>query len=369
MIDVKKAVRTVLCLGVWLMFFGAQAISYTVQVVALSDEASALALQERLSAQGYPAYLVSVPTEAGVVYRLRVGAFANRAAALNFAAAMEGFSGSSPAPALAEGIPPGLIPLEPELVASYPYLPGLTDLAVLPWGEGYALRFQGSFEGEPFEAKYRILSADLVEREVGAWRAAPQSEDGTTLTRVYSFPLWPEDFEALDEEELEAYERSVVETVAEGLGLPVARVADYRFFSPGTGRPYLVRAETLDLRTLERTRLEALGDPDRNGGEAGPELVWFGGGEPEEFPQEVGTPFFEPAAWLEPDPSVPPDPERLLLNGDGWQALPDDDYTRIQLDTSERGWRAVAGTPLWAFGDFLLVYHDDAFQLYRFVRT
>jgi SPOR domain len=120
---------------VWLFLFcltPVWAISYTVQVVAFSDEPRARRVQTELSSQGYPAYLLAVPTAQGQVYRIRVGAFANRAAAALFAEAMPSVEGSTPSPALAEGgVPPGLIPFEPALLGQYDLTTTLVQ--VFPW--------------------------------------------------------------------------------------------------------------------------------------------------------------------------------------------------------------------------------------------
>jgi hypothetical protein len=107
------------------------AISYTVQVVASSDEARATQLRDELARQGYPAYLLAVPTAQGQVYRIRVGAFANRAAAALFAQTMPSVEGSTPSPALADSVPPGLIPLEPALLGQYDLTTTLVQ--VFPW--------------------------------------------------------------------------------------------------------------------------------------------------------------------------------------------------------------------------------------------
>jgi hypothetical protein len=120
---------------VWLMLFcltPVWAISYTVQVVASSDETRANQVRSELADQGYPAYLLNVPTAQGQVYRIRVGAFANRAAAALFAEAMPSIEGSTPSPALAEGgVPPGLIPFEPALIGRYDLTTTLVQ--VFPW--------------------------------------------------------------------------------------------------------------------------------------------------------------------------------------------------------------------------------------------
>jgi hypothetical protein len=65
------------------------------------------------------------------VYRIRVGAFANRAAAALFAQTMPSVEGSTPSPALADSVPPGLIPLEPALLGQYDLTTTLVQ--VFPW--------------------------------------------------------------------------------------------------------------------------------------------------------------------------------------------------------------------------------------------
>ncbi|HEX7023154.1 MAG TPA: SPOR domain-containing protein [Trueperaceae bacterium] len=343
------------------------AISYTVQVVALSDQAAALELQHRLSRLGFPVYMVSIPTNNGMVSRIRVGAFANRAAAVRYARAFDAIEGSMPAPALAEGIPKGLLPLEPELLASYPYLPGVTRLEVLPWEDGVALRFQGSFEGEPLEASYRVLSWDSSERPFDAWRAAPTADGGTV--RIYDFSLWPDDWDKAPKD-LEAYQEAVLNTVAATLDVSVDTLRQHRFYTPGAGVPYLVLVETFDPKTGANHRLPALGraTPGPKNA-AGPELEWFGP-IPEGVPGGLPEPFFRPADVLGDDPS----PARLAglhdwqVSGDGWTAQPDGAYTRLSLDDAQSGWRALAGFPIWARGDTLLVYQDGQIVLYALHR-
>lgn len=345
----------------------AQGISYTVQAIALSDQGAALKLQQQLVAEGYPVYLVSTPTDSGVISRLRIGAFANRAAAVRFAEELGNVAGSLPVPALAEGIPPGLIPLEPKLITTYPYFPDVTSLHIIPWGEGYALRFQGSFEAEPLEASYRILSPELVQLEFDAWRAAPRP-DGA-IDRVYNFRLWPRDLSGEDEASLEAYGANLLATVAGTLELSPEQVRPYRFNKPGSGIPYLVLAERFDPVSGESTRYRALGNPRSRQDDSGPSLTWFGRAEPEDFPSAIPESVIDLAALLGNLSDVTlPDPEELSLQGDGWTATPDGAYTRLTLTEDQgRSWLSVAGYPLWAHGDFLLVYHQDELVLYQFI--
>ena len=78
------AVLAALLLGV----ASGQAISYTVQVVAVSDQNQAFSLIRELGLEGFPAYAARATTQQGDVVRVRVGGFANRAAAVLYADAM-----------------------------------------------------------------------------------------------------------------------------------------------------------------------------------------------------------------------------------------------------------------------------------------
>ncbi len=363
------------------------AISYTVQVAALSDEDAALALQQSLRGEGYPAYLVSVPSESGTIFRLRVGAFADRAAAQTYAEAMGGVGGTAPVPALAEGIPAELFPLEPSLLERFDSAPEMVSLEVMPWGEGAALRTQGRFEDQPFIAEYRVLrpGADSVIFE--AWRAAPQEGSGGTALRTYNLSLWPGG--EMSEAEREAYAEARLEEVARSLELTPEQVRPFTLFEPGRGAPYLVLAEqfgmaaeraavlgtsavsggavsggsTSDVAALRGERYRALGNPPERMPPGGPSLTWFNRAPPEGFPTDLPVPLFD-LQTLFSEGELGRDTSRTLL-GDGWSASPQGDYT--QLSVGERTWRAVVGYPLWAGGDYLLVY-ADAPVLYKLVR-
>ena len=354
----------------------AQTISYTVQVAALSDQASAEGLRRTLSEAGYPAYLVSVPGGAGTVYRLRVGAFADRDGAQAFAAAMRGVGGTVPVPALAEGIPPNLIPLEPRVVARY-RVSESGRLEVVPWGDAAALRVQGRLEGEPLVASYRVLTPELVASPFAAWRAAPlpgissgalpdeQNAEENTVQRVTNLPLYTaEEATALPADgSLTETGRARLLEAAEALGLSEAQVRPYVFSEPGRGAPFLVVAERFDPVSRTGGRYPALGNPVVGNpgtariGVAGPDLTWFGQAAPEAFPEELPDPLFSL--------STPPrqDEPTGNLAGAGWSAVRDGSYTA--LTAGKRRWRAVVGRPLWAGGDFLLVYMGEEAILYE----
>ena len=149
----------------------AQALGYTVQVIAVSDQANALDISRGLLREGFPAYVVRSTGAQGDVYRVRVGAFANRAAAARYAAAMSDISGSRPVPALAEAIPAGIMPLAPRVL--WAEAAAGADLRILPWPGGVALRRQ------PLDALAQatyVVVQDGEVRIVAAWRLAPLAE-------------------------------------------------------------------------------------------------------------------------------------------------------------------------------------------------
>jgi len=100
-----------------------------------------------------------------------VGSFANRAAAVRYAAAMPDVAGARPVPALAEAIPAGIMPLAPRVLWQSPAAGA--DLRVLPWPGGLALRRQAL---DPLrQATYDLVQGNEV-RTVRAWRVAPLAE-------------------------------------------------------------------------------------------------------------------------------------------------------------------------------------------------
>ena len=340
----------------------AQAISYTVQVAALSDQTSAVSLRRTLRNEGYPAYLVSVPSETQTIYRLRVGAFADRDGAQAYASAMRGVGGTVPVPALAEGIPPDLIPLEPRFVARYSVLP-FERLEVVPWGEAAALRTQGRFENELLLATYRVLTPGLVTSPFTAWRAAPLPDaspaDANVALRVTNLPLFAPE-ENAPGSTLSATGRARLLEAADALGLGEAQIRPYIFYEPGRGAPFLVVAERFDPVSKTGGRYPALGKPGGALKAAGPDLTWFGTSPPDMFPKTLPDPLFSLSSLLQQGQLEPP---TTALSGKDWQAVADGRYT--VLSEGSRRWRAVVGQPLWAGGDFLLVYARPRIVLYQ----
>ena len=351
----------------------AQTISYTVQVAALSDQAAAEGLRRSLSEAGYPAYLVSVPGEQ-TVYRLRVGAFGDREAAQAYADAMRGVGGTVPVPALAEGIPPDLIPLEPAFIARYDFVPDFERLEIVPWGRAVALRTQGFFETEPFIATYRVLSPALVASPFSAWRAAPvdaptdqmagqTAGQAGVVQRVANLPLFAADeADTLPEGGLTAEGTARLEEAAEALELTPEQVRPYIFYEPGRGAPFLVVAERFDPVSRTGGRYSALGNPGTAQlSAAGPRLTWFGQGIPEGFPEGLPKPLFSLRTLVQGGRVVPP--ETGDFEGNGWRVRPDGDFSAFSVGA--RTWRAVVGQPLWAGGDYLLVYKGEQVTLYE----
>ena len=356
--------------GVYLLYTSlssltsAQAISYTVQVAALSDQTSAESLRRTLRDEGYPAYLVSVPGET-TIYRLRVGAFADRDGAQAYAAAMRGVGGTVPVPALAEGIPPDLIPLEPHFVARYRFVPEFERLEVIPWGDDAALRTQGRFEDQPLIATYRVLTPDLAASPFAAWRAAPlpgmAAAEANVVERVANLPLFAaEEADTLQEGALTATGQARLLEAAKALGLSDAQIRPYIFYEPGRGAPFLVVAERFDPVSRTGGRYPVLGNPKSAPKAAGPELTWFGQSPPETFPETLPDPLFSFSSLVQDGRVFPP---TGVLTGGSWQAVRDGRYTMLSVD--DRRWRAVVGQPLWAGGDFLLVYARPEVVLYQ----
>ncbi len=353
--------KSLLYFGLLLTFAFAE--PYTVQVAALSDQDAVLKLRNDLVNQGYPAYIVSASTDQGNLLRVRVGAFANREAAAAFSKEMSEGTETTPIPVLLSAIPEGFIPLLAELIVSYPYFPGITSIRIVAWGQERALRFQGSYEGEWLEAEYRVLSPDFVNNSFSAWRAAP-SEDGS-IVRVYSTPLWPDYFSELSASALTKEESRALATVAGDLELRLEEIEEYTFFAPGTGKPYLVRAERLNLKNGLFEKYPVLGD--NNGvpiAATGPDLVWFDRAYTDDIPKGMNTVILDLQVTEGLSSNTPT--IHGSLQGKSWTAIPDGKYTTLHLKETGQAWRVVAGTPRWAYEDYLLVQQGNELVLYSF---
>ncbi len=321
----------------------AQSIAYTVQVVALSDREAALLVQTDLLRQGFPAYVVRSTSAQGDVFRVRVGAFANRQAALLYAEAMPPVSGGQPVPALAEGIPPGITPLAPSLLLE---LAGADDALVYPWEEGLALRVP-AVDGPP---EYVLVSGMQVERHRAYLLG---SRDGARLwvreTLLYP-PTWRDETEAVNE----GFRASLITLLAERLGVGVAEVEAAEYRPSPEAAPRLVVVELEAPEEPDGVRLLGLGLPEAGMGEHGP-LAYLGV-EADDLPLPP-----EGAATVGELRASPPE----AVEGEAFVAVADDAFTR--LEASGATWRAVLGTPLWSDGQHLVATHGARLFVYGFV--
>ncbi|HET8986518.1 MAG TPA: SPOR domain-containing protein, partial [Trueperaceae bacterium] len=210
----------------------AQSVAYTVQVVALSDVDAAQGVQVDLLRDGYPAYIVRSTSSQGDVWRVRVGAFANRAAALLYATGMPQVGGAQPVPALAESIPFGIMPLAPLVLFDEPLNDRSVTVGTL--GDQLIVRLQANVgqatdqtEDEAaatlpaFQpAEYVIIVGTTIERR-GAWRFG--EVEGAHLW-VREALVWPATWRDETDEVREGFRSSLLRLLAERLGVEVAEV-------------------------------------------------------------------------------------------------------------------------------------------------
>ncbi len=406
-----------LMLGPWMAPARAQAISYTVQVVALSDRDAALAIVSDLLRQGFPGYVVRSTSSQGDVFRVRVGAFANRNAALLYASAMPEVAGGQPVPALAEAIPPGITPLAPRLLLMEEV--GGLDVRLLRFGAGVTLRTQRRSPLAP--AEYAIVHEGSVER-VRAWQLA-EASDGSRL-RVRDLPLWPESWAEESDEVREGYLNSLLGLVAERLELPLSAVTEASYPND-EGVPRLVVVERVVPGAADGPLMIGLGLPASGMSSSGPleflkvEREQLPGLEPgvrvdivagrvdgdlgpppsEEEPEGGSEPAGEPPADEASDSEGASDagttgeandgtddaPEadrsgedapgaeepEAEVRGDGWIATADGPFIRLTVfaDASRpaSSWRAGRGLPLWSDGHYLLAASEGQLLLYDFL--
>jgi len=326
----------------------AQSIAYTVQVVALSDKDSALALQAKLNADGYPAYVVRSTTGLGDVYRVRVGAYANRQAALVYADTMPAIAGGKPIPALAQAIPPGIVSLSPRVLTRI--IPEGREVSVVAWSGGVAVRLQ---QQTPLsEARYVVLNGDQVD-SFDAWLAVP-NEDGS-ITRLRNLSLWPDNYQQDSAEARDAFEASVLSLVADGLGISLSDVKATIYRPDPSEAPRLIVLESVTpgAKGTETSKLLALGVP------------------------ELGMTPYGPTQYLALSPGELPDPPTATalslkgppvtpLSGDGWTARADGEFITIE-GKDGKSWREAVGTPLWSDGHVMASAFQDSYLFYDFV--
>src|SRR5690606_15758267 len=180
---------------------------------------------------GFPAYVVrsaSAQGDAqGDVFRVRVGAFANRAAALLYASGMPKVAGAEPVPALAESIPLGIMPLAPQVLLDEPVAGRIVTVGTL--GEQLVLRLQalpladqsGSAPPAFAEAADGMVDGATVERpRARGFAAVDGAHQWLRATR-----LWPPTGRDEPEEVREGFRAALLRVLAERLGVEVADVA------------------------------------------------------------------------------------------------------------------------------------------------
>ncbi len=404
----------------------ALAISYTVQVIAVSDQASALSISHDLLRDGYPAYVVRSTGAQGDVFRVRVGAFANRGAALRYAESMPEVGGSRPVPALAEAIPQGIMPLAPRLLWQQSW--DAQEVRVSPWPGGLALRIQSV---DPLRQALYLVFQDGVERRFEAWAAVPLA--------VLPEPTQPPEFDvpivdltvAPDDDEVgepaddaaaapvddgaagaepvaSADVAAAAEEAAEAMGGLGEWLADPHQ-DEGEAGLLLLRDRWLwppswdddsdEVRVAFRASLVAIVSRELAltdeavdalsylpGGALPPALVVLdladpsardagrvvGLGDPAAGMRTLG-PETLIAAPLEEMPSWPAERVRReapstdqVLGGSTWTVTADGGFVRITLADGAT-WRAGVGTPLWSDGRFVLAWDGEKLLLYDFV--
>ena len=320
----------------------AQGIAYTVQVVAVSDQAQAFSLLRELGVAGYPAYATRTATESGDVVRVRVGGFGNRAAALLYAEAMPDFPvpGSRPLPALADNIPPGIMPYQPRLL----FDTDLEDFTILEWNDGVAVLEPPAERGP---ATFHVF-ADGQAVTFTAWEAWPDP-DGLVL-RYRDLPLWPADWQDLPGEVLAREVQTQVEFLAARLGADAERI----------GQAVRLRGDVPAVVVLERFnpvlnpdvgQLLGVTVPESGGSRWRGELV--GEDEPAGRPEVL----LEVTGPLEPRDL---ETEEFTLTRDG-------PFMRQSVPGEDGSWLLAAGAPLWTDGSIVLAGHEGRFLLYDFV--
>lgn len=409
----------------------AQGISYTVQVVALSDQESALNVQRTLLDDAFPAYVVRASVAQGDIYRVRVGSFANRLAALEYARAMPNVAGSRPLPALAEGIPDGIMPVQPRLLLAY--VPetrepdgdqeAAEEAVVEPDDEEEMEAGRDADPGDadpgdadpdaPVPAAGDAASdaadagagePDTNSDETGPGVSDTEAEAGSDAAAVdIEVVAWADTFALRIQPRPERPATFVVPTVAGARTFEAWRAA------PAEAGILRVRNLMLwpahwqeqSVEAREEHRLELIDWVARRVGAAPAEieplqrrpvfgppylvvLELTGDGDGEATVLGVTDPAGEPTGYGPDVLSVgegqyPEANEPLFVvspdtsgpddgvAGEGWSVTPDERFFQVVTAPGESSWRAGLGRPLWAAGNHLLTRDADRLLLYQFV--
>lgn len=340
----------------------AQVVPYTVQVVALSDLDAAQDIQNDLLRAGFPAYVVRSMSEQGEVFRVRVGAFADRNAALLYASGMPAMVGGEPVPALAELIPQGIMPLAPRILLDLAMTDVDVALAGIPQGIVLRLRPVDALQ----QAEYAVI-VDGVVRRYRAWRLGV--DDDGSLVRVREMLLWPENW-ANDADEVRAgFRSSLLALVAERLGVPLGELAAAEYRPDEDEPPRLLVVERGTTSLLEGAELLGVGLPAAGMEEFGPVAFLHAPA----WPEDDELPVLENAVAAQ-DLLAADGP----VMGTGWEAVADGAFVRLTVTDPEAvgaqsataagtTWRAGLGAPLWSDGRYLLAMLDGRLLVYDFV--
>lgn len=371
-LDGLRRLAVTLAAALLLAAGAAQVVPYTVQVIALSDHQAALSVQADLLRSGFPTYVTRAASEQGDVWRVRVGAFADRTSVLLYVSGMPPVAGVTPVPALVESIPPGIMPLAPRVMAEVP-VAGV-DIAVAELESGFVMRVES--REEPGQAEF-LLFSDGATRRYRAWRLG--FDESGELVRVRELLLWPENWVNDSAEVRDGFRRSLLALVAERLAVGVDEVAAAEYRPSDEEPPRLLIVERGVTSLLEGSELLAIGRLAQEGGEDGPMFGDFG---PVEFlhaptwPQDSEIPDLTDALSL--DDIIEAAGEGAPIEGRGWEAVADGAYTRLTITdpaaagaegTTGQGtsWRASLGRPLWSEGSHLVAWLDERLLIYGFV--
>lgn len=342
----KLGTRLLVIIVVLLSWFHAtaQGAFYTVQVVALTDRDSALRLVSDLLKEGFPAYVVNSKSQEGDLFRIRVGSFADRPASVAYIEVMPEIAGGRPVPALAEGIPVGLVPAHTALkmhvpVADQPEL-------VIDTPERLLLRTKAHAEAGD---QYRYYAFDTRGHfEVEAYRVVPGSNNDWFVLR--DMALWPEHLVDDSKDIQDTFRESLLTLLEERLTISRAQLESAAFYE---GDFEMVRVVERYHPSSQLAEVVA--------------LVWYDDEARMFSDEEIGAYFAEPARSAEAVTDlVPSEP---VLESDEWFAAPEGDFVRLSVNEDGvpgKSWRAATGTPLRFVLAGLLTLDSTSLYYYEF---
>lgn len=342
----KLGTRLLLMFALLLGWFSvtAQGAFYTVQVVALTDRDSALQLVSELLKEGFPAYVVNSKSQEGDLFRIRVGSFADRAASVAYIEVMPEIAGGRPVPALAEGIPVGLVPAHTALRMHVPV--AMQPELVLGTAERLLVRTRAE-DGMGDQYQYYAFDS-RGQFEVEAYRVIPGSNSDWFVLR--DMALWPEHL-VHDSPEIQAtFRESLLTLLEERLRVSREQLEAAAFF---VGDFEMVRVVERYHPSSQLAEVVA--------------LVWYDGEARVFSDEEVGEYF---GASDRPAEAVTQlVPSELTLQSDEWFATPEGDFVRLSVNEDGvpgKSWRAATGTPLRFVLSGLLTLDSTGLYYYEF---